>query len=95
MLYKLSWVAKESRPEAAGTSSILASKVGSTTVGDLADLNAVIGHLRTTAARPFVLWKFHPDQMSFITASDAGGIGPPAKAPKAWRTTPLRGLGAF
>ena len=81
MLYKLSWVAKESRPEAAGASSILASKVGSATVGDMADLNAVIGHLRTTATRPLVIWKYHPDRMSFITASDAGGIGSPAEDP--------------
>ena len=73
-LYKVNWLARESRPEAAGTSSILASRMTAPVVEDVCCLNWTIGHLRSTAERPPILWHFPPGSM-FITASDAGGVG--------------------
>ena len=74
MLYKVNWVAHQTRPEASGVVSILASRLKNATVHDVACLNKLIAHLRNTASQPLVLHKFHPEKMTLIAASDAGGV---------------------
>eukprot|EP00439_Symbiodinium_sp_Y106_P016539 s1065_g2.t1 len=75
LLYKISWVAKETRPEASGMCSILASHLHEGTIEDIHIMNKMVAHLRSTASRPLVLWKFDLDRMAFIVGSDAGGVG--------------------
>ena len=75
LLYRISWVAKETRPEAAGMCSIIASRLHQGTVEDIHLMNRMVGHLRSTAQRPLILWKMNPFSMSFIAGSDAGGVG--------------------
>ena len=65
---------RETRFEAAGVASILASRLKHATVQDLLTLNKFVNHLRTTASRPLKLWPFDPQEMCFIVCSDAGGI---------------------
>ena len=74
MLYKVNWVAHQTRPEAAGIVSILASRLKNATVHDISCLNKLISHLRSTASQPLVLHKFSNRDMVFIAASDAGGV---------------------
>ena len=74
LVYRINWVARESRPEAAGLASILASKLHHAKVEDIALVNRFVNFLRTTAERPLRIWKFDPRQMTFIVCSDAGGI---------------------
>ena len=74
LIYKVNWVARESRPEATGIASILASKLKWARVGDILTLNKFVNFLRTTAERPLKLWKYNPESMVFIVCSDAGGI---------------------
>ena len=74
MLYKVNWVAHQTRPEAAGIVSILASRLKNATVHDVSCLNKLISHLRGTASQPSVLHKFNNRDMVFIAASDAGGV---------------------
>ena len=75
LLYKISWVAKETRPEASGMCSILASRLHEGTVEDIHTMNKMVSHLRNTASRPLILWKFDIENMAFIVGSDAGGVG--------------------
>ena len=74
-IYKVNWVAKESRPEVAGMASILASKLKGATVEDVMVLNKNVNFLRNTASRPLVVWQMSPRDMSFVVVSDAGGVG--------------------
>jgi hypothetical protein len=74
MLYRVSWVAHQTRPEAAGTVSILSSRLHSARIRDVVDLNKMIGHLRSTSAQGLRFKKFKPDEMTFIGVSDAGGV---------------------
>ncbi|CAE7202644.1 unnamed protein product [Symbiodinium sp. CCMP2456] len=74
-IYKVNWVAKESRPEVAGMASILASKLKNATIEDVLTLNKNVNYLRNTASRPMTIWKMSPREMSFVVISDAGGIG--------------------
>ena len=74
LVYKVNWLGRETRPEAAGVASILASRLKHATVQDLLTLNKFVNHLRTTASRPLKLWPFDPQEMCFIVCSDAGGI---------------------
>ena len=73
-LYRINWVAKETRPEISGMASILASRLQHATINDVIILNKAVNHLRNTAARPLKIWKFAPRDMAFIVVSDAGGI---------------------
>ena len=82
MLYKVNWVAHQTRPEASGVVSILASRLKCATVHDVACLNKTIAHLRKTASQPLVLHKFDQDRMTLVAASDAGGVdGKPPTEP--------------
>eukprot|EP00435_Cladocopium_sp_Y103_P073799 s91_g45.t1 len=62
LLYKVNWVAHQTRPEAAGVVSLLASRLHQATVHDLCCLNKMAVHLRNTA------------KQSLTLHSDAGGI---------------------
>lgn len=73
-MYKINWLARETRPEVCGTASILASKLPRATVSDIIVANKAVNHLRGTATRPLIIWKFRPEDMTFIVVSDAGGV---------------------
>eukprot|EP00439_Symbiodinium_sp_Y106_P059202 s5068_g8.t1 len=75
MIYRISWVGKECRPEMCGLASIMASRLDQATVSDALIVNQCVNHLRNTASRALTIWKIKPDQLSFIVVSDAGGIG--------------------
>ena len=74
LLYKIDWVAHQTRPEAAGVVSILSSRLKRASIHDLTCLNKLAVHLRNTAQQALTLHKFDNDQMIFIAASDAGGV---------------------
>eukprot|EP00959_Pyramimonas_sp_CCMP1952_P044982 939722-Pyramimonas_sp.AAC.1 len=73
LVYKFNWVGRESRPEAAGRASILASRLKSATIYDVSCANKLVKHLRTTASRGLTIWSLDPDRMAFVSFSDAGG----------------------
>ena len=81
LLYKANWVAHQTRPEAAGVVSILASRLKFATIHDVYCLNKLVAYLRSTAQQCLVLHRFNNDQMVFIAASDAGGVdgAPPSQ----------------
>eukprot|EP00435_Cladocopium_sp_Y103_P028304 s1227_g7.t1 len=74
LLYKVNWVAHQTRPEASGVVSLLASRLSQATVHDLNCLNKLATYLRSTARQPLTLHKFDSKKMVFVAASDAGGI---------------------
>ena len=74
VLYRVNWVAHQTRPDAAGPVSILASRLHRATVHDWQCLSKLVYHLRSTAQQPLVLHKFRSQDMVFIAASDAGGV---------------------
>lgn len=74
MLYRISWVAHQTRPEAAGIVSILSSRLHRATVQDIILLNKLVGHLRSTAKQPLRIRAFRSEEMKFIGVSDAGGV---------------------
>ena len=73
-LYRVSWVAHQTRPEVSGTVSILASRMHNARVSDAIYLNKAIGHLRSSATQPLRIRGYEPQQMTFIGVSDAGGV---------------------
>ena len=75
MLYRVSWLAHQTRPEAAGIVSLLSSRLNKASVHDLSCLNKLVHHIKNTANQPLVLHKFDLDKMILIAASDAGGVG--------------------
>ena len=74
LIYKINWVARESRPEAAGLASILASKLKYAQVQDILTINKFVNFLQTTAERTLKIWQMDPEKMCFVVCSDAGGI---------------------
>ena len=74
MLYRISWLAHQTRPEAAGLTSILSSRLNRATVSDLITLNKMVGHLRSTPRQGIRLRRFRPGEMCFVGVSDAGGV---------------------
>eukprot|EP00913_Durusdinium_trenchii_P018774 g17642.t1 len=74
LVFKINWVGRESRPEAAGIASLMASRLPRATIGDVIIVNRFVNFLRSTAERPMKIWRFHPEDMCFIAVSDAGGI---------------------
>ena len=74
LVYQINWVGRETRPDVAGTASLLASRVTNQTVSDLAVLNRAALMLRNTASQPLVIWRHSPD-MIFAGASDCAGAG--------------------
>ena len=76
-MYKISWVAKESRPEASGSASILAQHLKAPTVSDVLIANRVVKFLRSSASQCLNIWRHDPKNLRVISDSDAGGIGGP------------------
>ncbi|CAE7762985.1 unnamed protein product [Symbiodinium sp. CCMP2592] len=74
-IYKINWVAKESRPEMSGLASIMASNLKQATVEDAPIVNKNINHLSNTASRPLTVLKMSPKDLSFVVISDVGGVG--------------------
>ena len=74
LIYKINWLARESRPEASGLASIMASRLPHAQLKDILTLNKYVNHLRSTADRQIKIWRFEPTEMVFISISDAGGI---------------------
>lgn len=74
LLYKINWVAHQTRPEAAGVVSLLSSRLNRANIYDLSCLNKLAVLLRSTAQHPLVLHRFESNKMIFIAASDAGGV---------------------
>ena len=74
LLYRVSWVAHQTRPEAAGTASILSSRLHPATVGDGIHLNKLIRHLSSTSTQGLRIRAFNSKEMTFIGVSDAGGV---------------------
>ena len=74
LIYKINWVARETRPEAAGLASVLASKLQHSRVEDILLINKFVNFLRTTSSRPLTIWRMDPTKMCFVVCSDAGGI---------------------
>ena len=58
-----------------GLASIMASKLSTATVEDALTVNKNVNFLRSTAARPLILWKMRPKDLTFVAISDAGGVG--------------------
>ena len=73
-LYKVSWVAHQTRPEVAGAVAILASRLHKATIQDAITLNKAIGHLRSSSKQELRIRPFDPEKMTFIGVSDAGGV---------------------
>ena len=76
-MYKICWVAKESRPEASGSASILAQHLKAPTVSDVLIANRVVKFLRSSASQCLTIWRHDPGNLRVISVSDAGGIGRP------------------
>ena len=74
MLYRVSWLSHQTRPEAAGIVSLLSSRLNKATIHDLCCLNKLVHHIKGTANQPLVLHKFDLDKLVLIAASDAGGV---------------------
>ena len=52
LIFKLNWLGRETRPEAAGVASIMASRLQAATIQDVMTVNRFVNHLRNTASRP-------------------------------------------
>ena len=74
---KISWVAKESGPDASGSASILAQHLKAPTVSDVLIANRVVNFLRSSASQCLTIWRHNPKNLRVISVSDAGGIGGP------------------
>ena len=77
LVCKISWVAKESRPEASGSASILAQHLKAPTVSDVLIANRVVKFLRSSTSQCLTIWRHDPRNLRVISVSDAGGIGGP------------------
>ena len=75
LVYKLHWVAKETRPEASGTASVLAQRLHLAKVKDVLAANKMVKMLRSCAAQSITTWRHHPEEIHLISVSDSGGIG--------------------
>ena len=74
LTFKCNWLGRETRPEAAGLASIMASRLPQATVEDILVINKFVNYLRSTSDRSLKLWRYDPRDMAFIVVSDAGGI---------------------
>ena len=75
LVYKLNWVGRECRPEAAGVASIIASNLRSPTIKDIQLVNKLVRYLRGSASDAITLWSIPMAEFTLVTLSDAGGIG--------------------
>ena len=73
LVYQLNWVGKETRPEVAGSASLLASKVKEPTFKDVAEANAAANLLRSSAAKKIAVRPILPENLLFSVVSDSAG----------------------
>ena len=74
LVFKINWLARESRPEASGLASLMAGRLPNAQVSDVQVVNKYVNFLRSTHDRPLKIWRFHPENVCFVVCSDAGGI---------------------
>eukprot|EP00971_Amphidinium_carterae_P184734 3667673-Amphidinium_carterae.2 len=55
VIYKLAWLGREVRPESAGASSMLASRLNRAVVSDVQEANAIIRYIKSTADRKLII----------------------------------------
>ena len=94
MLYRVNWLAHQTRPEASGIVSILSSRLHRASVHDVRCLNKLVSHIKGTASQPLVLHKMDSNKMVFVAASDAGGVAaklPTSEAPGEDLLDPIQG----
>ena len=72
---KIQWVARECRPDVAGSASRLNSALPTPTVADFNMANKVARDLRGTSRVNYKIWSLDVSTLVFLTASDAGGPG--------------------
>jgi hypothetical protein len=75
LIYKLSWVGKESRPEDAGAAALLAQALPRATRKDAMIANKMVKYLRSTASQCITIWAHHHKNFQFVSMSDSGGVG--------------------
>ena len=75
LVYQLNWVGKETRPEVAGSSSLLASKVKEPAIKDVTEAKAAANLFRSSAAQKIVIWPIPPEDLRFSVVSDSAGAG--------------------
>eukprot|EP00971_Amphidinium_carterae_P246779 4901190-Amphidinium_carterae.1 len=73
LVFKFAWLARETRQELCGASSLLASRLRVATISDVLDSNHLVAYLKGTAKRALQLHAIPPGKIHFITFSDAGG----------------------
>ena len=79
LVYDISWVANESRPEVSESSSILGQHLKAPTVSDVLIANRVVKFLRSSASQCLTIWRHDPRNLRVISVSDAGIGGPPTE----------------
>ena len=67
LVYKISWVAKESRPEASGSASILAQRLKAPTVSNVLIANRVVKFPRSSASQCLTIWRHDPRNSRVIS----------------------------
>ena len=75
MCAQIQWVARESRPEVAGSASMLNSALPEPTVEHALLGIKVCKFLRGTASQVVTIWPLDLHSLNFVTVSDAGGPG--------------------
>eukprot|EP00971_Amphidinium_carterae_P186925 3710393-Amphidinium_carterae.2 len=63
LVYKLAWLGRETRPEMAGASSMMAARLNKATVADILEANALMRYLQATAERKLVIHPIPLQQM--------------------------------
>ena len=69
LVYKISWVAKESRLEASGSASTLAQHLKAPTVSDVLIANRVVKFLRASASQCLTIWRHDPRNLRVISVT--------------------------
>ncbi|CAK0837510.1 unnamed protein product, partial [Prorocentrum cordatum] len=72
---QIQWLARESRPDLAGSASLLAAALPSPSIEEALMANKVVKFLRAFASQYITIWNLDPLSTAFVTASDAGGPG--------------------
>ncbi|CAK0800566.1 unnamed protein product, partial [Prorocentrum cordatum] len=72
---QVQWLARESRPDVAGSASLLAAALPAPSVADALALIKVCKHVKAPLEQRLTTWALDPSSVTFVTASDAGGPG--------------------
>ena len=83
LVYQLSWVGKESRPEVSGVASLLSSYVHHPTIAHIMEANRAAQLLRASAGQKLIIWSLDPfyhalraGQRLLGSRHGLGGAGP-------------------